>query len=91
MESHISDIVVSLQGRDKGMLLLVVGQDADCLFLANGKQRRAETPKHKKRKHVAYQGTCDAKTREKLLQSGRLSNSDIRRAIALWASEAGSV
>ena len=90
MESHKSDIVLSLTGRDRGMLLVVLEEDAACLYLANGRQRRAEKPKRKKRKHVSYQGTCDSKTREKLIMTGRLSNSDIRKALALWAGRTGS-
>lgn len=91
MESHKSDIVLSLKGRDKGMLLLVIDEDGENLYLANGRQRRAENPKRKKRRHVSHQGICDAWTREKLLRTGRLSNSDIRKALALWTGEAGSV
>ena len=91
MESHKSDIVLSLQGRDQGLLLLVVEEDEECLYLANGRQRRAENLKRKKRRHVSHQGTCDERTREKLQKTGRLSNSDIRKALALWTGEAGSV
>lgn len=91
MESHKSDIVLSCKGRDKGMLLLVVDEDETCLYLANGKQRRAEKPKRKKRIHTRRQGACDDRTREKLLTTGRLSNSDIRKALALWAGETGSL
>ena len=45
MESHVSDIVLSLSGRDKGQLMVVVREDGDYLWLANGKGRRAEAPK----------------------------------------------
>lgn len=84
MESHKSDIVVSLKGRDAGALLLVLDEEEGCLLLANGKQRRAEHPKRKKRKHVLFQGPCDDWTRQKLEETGRLTNSDIRRALALF-------
>lgn len=40
MESHVSDIVLSLSGRDKGQLMVVVREDGDYLWLANGKGRR---------------------------------------------------
>ena len=49
------------------------------------KGRRAENPKRKKRKHTAYQGPCDEWTRERLFVNGRLTNSEIRKALALWA------
>ena len=52
MESHLSDIVISLCGRDKGQLLLVVGEEGQFVLVANGKQRRAEQPKRKKLRHL---------------------------------------
>lgn len=87
MESHVSDIVLSLFGRDQGQLMVVVREDEDYLWLANGKGRRAEAPKRKKRKHTAHQGPCDAWTRERMFANGRLSNSEIRKALALWAGD----
>ncbi len=90
MDSHKSDIVLSCKGRDAGQLLLVMDEDGECLYLANGRERRAERPKRKKRKHVTHQGACDERTRNKLLTTGRLTNNDIRRALALWTGEIGS-
>ncbi|MDO4270213.1 MAG: KOW domain-containing RNA-binding protein [Eubacteriales bacterium] len=87
MESHAADIVLSLTGRDKGQLMLVVAEEGDFLLLANGRARRAEAPKRKRRKHVSPQGTCDARTRQKLLETGRLTNSDIRKALSLWTGD----
>lgn len=43
-----SDIVLSLTGRDKGELMLVVAEEGDFLLLANGRARRAENPKRKR-------------------------------------------
>ena len=71
-ETHTADIVLSLTGRDKGQLMLVVAEEGDFLLLANGRARRAESPKRKRRK---------------LLDNGRLNNSDIRKALALWTGD----
>lgn len=89
MQSHVSDIVLSLSGRDKGELMLVLREDDTYLYLADGKGRRAENPKRKKRKHTAHQGPCDEWTRERLFVNGRLTNSEIRKALALWAGSVG--
>lgn len=83
-ESHTADIALSLTGRDKGLLMLVVAEEGDFLLLANGRGRRAENPKRKRRRHVSRQGRCDERTQRKLLENGRLTNSDIRKALALW-------
>lgn len=90
-ELQASDIVLSLTGRDKGQLMLVVAEEGDFLLLANGRARRAESPKRKRRKHVSRQGVCDEKTRRKLLESGRLTNSDIRKALALWTGDEDAI
>ena len=65
VQSHTADIVLSLTGRDKGQLMLVVAEEGDFLLLANGRARRAENPKRKRRKHVSRQGACDARTRSR--------------------------
>ena len=88
MQSHVSDIVLSLSGRDKGKRLLVVREDDTYLYLADGKGRRVENPKRKKRKHTAHQGPCDEWTRERLFVNGRLTNSEIRKALAAWTQGA---
>ena len=72
-QSHTADIVLSLTGRDKGLLMLVVAEEGDFLLLANGRAR-----------HVSLQGRCDERTERKLRENGRLTNSDIRKALALW-------
>ena len=87
MCSHVSDLVVSLAGRDKGEFLLVLREDEQYLWLANGRTRRAEKPKRKKRRHTAFEAHCDARTRDKLLETGRLTNRDIRKALSIWADE----
>ena len=58
-EIRTADIVLSLTGRDRGQLMLVVAEEGDFLLLANGRARRAENPKRKRRKHVSLQGPCD--------------------------------
>ena len=44
VEAHTADIVLSLTGRDKGRLMLVMAEEGDFLLLANGRARRAESP-----------------------------------------------
>ena len=78
--ARLSDIVLSLTGRDRGQLMLVVAEEGDFLLLANGRARRAENPKRKREKHVSRQGACDERTRLKLEEGGRLTNSEIRKA-----------
>ena len=86
-----SDIVLSLTGRDKGELMLVVAEEGDFLLLANGRARRAENPKRKRARHVSRQGPCDERTRLRLESGSRLTNSEIRKALALWTGEEDNI
>ena len=52
MELSKSDVVLSLTGRDQGMLFFVVDTDGVYVSLVNGKERKLENPKRKKAKHV---------------------------------------
>lgn len=54
--SHAEDIgrvVVATAGRDKGTPLVVVGTEGtEYLLLADGRRRKAQSPKRKKRRHI---------------------------------------
>lgn len=82
MEAKRTDIVLSLSGRDKGRRFFVVDADEKFLFLADGKLRKAEKPKRKKRKHTQYVCPGPRYAAEKLARDGKITNSDIRRALA---------
>ncbi len=45
-------LAVSLAGRDKGSLYVVLDSDETWVWLTDGKRRRLENPKRKKWKHV---------------------------------------
>ena len=82
MEIAKSNIVRSDAGRDKGKLFFVLGTEEDFLLLADGKTRRLERPKRKKRKHVVFQARVDCRTTEKIRSGDRLSNSELRKTLA---------
>ena len=46
------DVVRSTAGHDKDGLFLVLQAEGDFLWLVDGKRRKLETPKKKRRKHV---------------------------------------
>ena len=49
MEIAASNIVRSVAGRDQGKLFIVLAVEGEYLLLADGKGRKAESPKRKKR------------------------------------------
>ena len=52
MEIDRSSLIVSKAGRDKGQLFFVIDADEQYVYLADGKSRKLEKPKRKKRKHI---------------------------------------
>ncbi len=69
MEAKCGMIVRSMAGHDKGSFLVIVSLDGDFAYLADGKERKLETPKKKRLKHIALTNTVidtDSLTDKKL-------------------------
>ena len=81
MNIEKADMVQSLAGRDQGQYFFVLDVQDEMLLLADGKLRRVESPKRKKRKHVMR--VCRAQeTLAGRIQSGeKVTNSELRKAI----------
>lgn len=79
---QVSDLVRSKNGRDAGKTFFVVGADGEMALIADGRARRLENPKRKKVKHLEFLAVSSGRTAEKLRQGERVTNSEIRRAIA---------
>ena len=84
---NISDVVVSRAGRDEGKWFYVIGEDHDCLMLANGKDRPLDRPKRKKRKHVQKVLRSETRVAEKLRQGDKVLNGELRRDLAFLARQ----
>ena len=82
MDIAKSNIVRSVAGRDTGSLFFVLATEGDFLLLADGKQRRLENPKRKRRKHVELYGESHSPVAEKIRSSEKITNSELRKAIA---------
>ncbi|MBE6990387.1 MAG: hypothetical protein E7426_06550 [Ruminococcaceae bacterium] len=86
MDIAKSDIVKAIAGRDKGSYFFVLATEGDFLLLADGKRRRLENPKRKRCKHVALAGTSQSPVAGKIRSNEKVTNSELRRAIAAWSS-----
>ena len=84
MELSKSDVVLSLTGRDQGMLFFVVDTDGVYVSLVNGK---LENPKRKKAKHVRKVLRPDSTVAAKLIAGDKLLNSELRRELAVLGRE----
>ena len=82
MDIARSDIVKSTAGRDKGKLFFVLAVEGEFLLLADGKTRKLESPKRKKRKHTCFMAHSDCRAAEKIRSGEKVTNSELRRALA---------
>ena len=87
MDIARSDIVKSTAGRDKGKFFFVLGTEEDFLLLADGKTRKLESPKRKKRKHTAFQAHSDCRVAEKIRSGEKFTNSELRRTLAQFGGD----
>ena len=82
-----ANIVRSDAGRDKGKLFYVLRTEGAFLLLADGKSRRVETPKRKKRRHVLFVAAEETRVSEKIKNNEKITNSELRRTLAAYRQE----
>ena len=87
MDIARSDIVISTAGRDKGKLFFVLGTEEDFLLLADGKARKLESPKRKRRKHTVLEARYDCRAAEKIRSGEKVTNSELRRTLAQFGGD----
>ena len=87
MDIAKSDIVKSIAGRDQGKYFFVLEAEGDFLILADGKTRKVETPKRKKRKHTATADFPQTRVAEKIRSGEKITNSELRRTLAQICEE----
>lgn len=90
MEIGRSDVVRSLAGRDKGKLFFVIDTDGDYVLLADGKGRKLEKPKRKKRRHIEMILGTDSRVGEKIKTGEKVLNSELRRELAGFSQKVNS-
>lgn len=87
MEIAKTNIVRSDAGRDQGKLFVVLAVEGEYLLLADGKTRKVETPKRKKRKHVLFFAEDESRLADKINRNERITNSELRRTLAAYRDE----
>ena len=82
-----SDIVKSTARRDKGKFFFVLAEEEDVLLLADGKTRKLENPKRKKRKHTEFAARYQCRVAEKIRSDEKITNSELRKTLAAFGEE----
>jgi large subunit ribosomal protein L14e len=79
----VGRVVVSKAGRDAGRRFVVVNVLDDLYVeVADGDLRRVEKPKKKKIKHLDITDETIESIAEKLRSNGRITNAEVRKALA---------
>ena len=87
MEVDKSSLVVSKAGRDKGQLFYVIDADEQYVYLADGKSRKLEKPKRKKRKHIEQIPRTESRIAEKIRNGEKVLNSELRKELASFGQK----
>ena len=82
MRFEKAQIVRSLSGHDSGELFCVMSAEGERLLLADGKRRRVSSPKRKNEKHIAFVGSFEHPTLEKVRAGQPVTDKELRAALA---------
>lgn len=74
----------SKAGHDKLKLYVIIREDDEYVYLADGSLKTVEKPKKKSKKHIQIIHRIDDVLEEKLKNKKPIYNEDIKRAIKLY-------
>lgn len=77
-EYQAGALVRSLAGHDKDDYFLIIKEEADYVYLADGKLRTVSKPKRKKKKHVQLSKLRAEALAERLEQGGTVRDEEIK-------------
>lgn len=77
----IGTVVMSTQGRDKGMYFVVVSVGEDVVHVADGGMRKLAAPKKKNVKHVSNSGVVLESIATKLHEGRKVFDSEVKSAL----------
>lgn len=80
-EYFVGQVVFSKCGRDQGRPFIVVSVEEEYVSIVDGKLRKVDHPKLKKKKHVQKTNTIMEWIKQKIIEENRLTNSDVRKAL----------
>lgn len=89
---QIADLVVSLSGRDKNRIFMVLEVlDSNYVLIADGMLRKLEKPKKKKVKHLEKsQYTLNERLLQKISEGKKITNAELRKSLRALTDDAES-
>lgn len=91
MEYQIGQVVYSKSGHDKGDVQMIIAVEGEYLLLADGKRRKLEKPKRKKKMHVQPTFYVEKEVAAKLQTGAYLLDADIKKALKKYQNEVRDV
>lgn len=81
----VGELAVSRAGHDRGTVYLIVKEDGDSIYLADGVSKKYTAPKRKNRKHIqpVKQGLSAAQM-EEIVQNPADADTKIKRYLKLY-------
>lgn len=83
------NLAISKSGHDKGSIYVIVKEEADMYYLADGKYKTLEKPKKKNKKHIQIIKKLPKEVTEMFIQKENFRNEEIKRAIKLYCKSGG--
>ena len=80
----IGKFATSKAGHDKTKLYVIIKEDSEYVYLADGDLKPFEKPKKKSKKHIQIINKVDEIIQNKLENRQIIYNEDIKRAIKLY-------
>ena len=80
-EYEVGRVVFSKCGRDQGKPFIILNVEEEYAYLSDGKLRKIDNPKLKKKKHIQKTNTVIEWIKQKIIEENRLTNNDVRKAL----------
>ena len=80
-------LAISRAGHDKNHLYVIVREEEEYVFLADGKLKTVEKPKKKNRKHIQIIQSLPISIKNMLTDMETVRDPEIKRAIRLYMKE----
>lgn len=83
-EYEIGSLVRSLAGHDRDSFLIIIKEEAEYVYLADGKTRSLSKLKRKKKKHLQAIKDKDDALQKKLMSGEHVTDEEVKHFIKCW-------
>lgn len=85
--NEVGMLALSKSGHDRGQLYVIIREEDEYIYLADGRHKLVDNCKKKNRRHIQIIRTLAAGAGEKLQRGESVTNEEIKRAIKLFQKE----